>query len=232
MMRTTLILFIIAITTGLPGKSQSENPDIRRGNDDYKEENYSEAELNYRQALEENPNNTKALYNLSNALYKLGRYDEAANILEGLTSSDISDDTRADVYHNLGNAHVHSQKLAEAVEAYKNSLRIRPWDDETRQNLALAQQMLEEQQQQEQQQQQQNDQDDQQQEQQEQQPNENNDQRQKEDEEQESKPQPDQISPQDAERILDALNQQEQDIQERIEREEKQRQPARPQKQW
>ncbi len=221
-----LSFFLFSVNT----LSQNVNPDLRKGNREYKNENYSDAEMNYRKALEEDPGNIKALYNLANSLYKQGRYDEASNILEGIVQSDISDNRRADVYHNLGNALLGNQQISEGIDAYKNSLRIRPDDNDTRFNLATAMKMLQEQEQQQQQQDQdgEDDQDDQQDDQ--EQPQEGEDDQQEQQEQ--PQPRPDQISPEDAQRILDALNQQEQEIQEKIEREEKQAIPQRPVREW
>jgi len=226
MIKTTLLLLIIATSMAHPLMAQQHNADIRRGNREFRSENFQEAELNYRKALELSQGNPKAMYNLAAALYKQGRYDEAANILEGLAQSQLPDDKKADVYHNLGNASMGSQKIKEGVEAFKNSLRLRPDDMDTRHNLAYAMRLLQEQ---EQQQQQQQDQDEE--------GEDENDQQQDQDQQSdpqqnEERPRPDQISPQDAERILDALNQKEQDVQQKIDREQKQRQPLRPEREW
>jgi Ca-activated chloride channel homolog len=222
----TIILFLFNFTV-LQSFAQNVNPDVRRGNREYKTENFTEAEMNYRKALEEDPQSLKAIYNLANALYKQGRYEEAANILDGISSLNIPDNHRADTYHNLGNARIGNQQIREGIEAYKNSLRLRPDDNDTRHNLAMAMKLLQEQEQ-EQQQDQDGD-DDQQQNQ--QQPQEGDDEKQNE-QQQQPQPRPDQISPEDAQRILDALNQQEQEIQEKIEREERQRRPERPLREW
>jgi Ca-activated chloride channel homolog len=223
MMRTTLLLILSVFFLINDVTSQSVNSTLRQGNSKYNDGEFQEAELNYRRALERDPSDTRALYNLSNVLYKQGRYDEAANILEGLANMDLPDPKRADVLHNLGNSKMGEQKIKDGIEAYKDALRIRPQDMDTRHNLAYAMRLL-----QEQEQQQQENQDDQDQEQ-DQQPE---DQQQDDQQEQQPQPRPDQISPQDAERILNALNQQEQKVQEDIDREEKQRLPVRVQREW
>jgi Ca-activated chloride channel homolog len=227
MMRLTLILVLLIFS----GIAHATDPILRQGNRNYHDGDFHAAELQYRRALEQNPQDERALYNLSNVLYRQGRFEEAANILEGLSNMNIRDSQRADVLHNLGNAKVGEKKFSEGIEAYKNSLRIRPDDMDTRHNLAYARQLLEEQQQQQQQQQDQNDQKDDQDQKDEQQtpPDQQPDDDQQQ---QQQQPRPDQISPQDAERILDALNQQEQKVQENIDREEKKRVPARVQKEW
>ncbi len=223
------LFLIITLSLTIPVVfSQQENADIRRGVREYKAENYQEAELNFRKALEANPQSEKALYNLASALYKQGRYEEAANILEGLVHKDIPESKKADVFHNLGNSNVGAQQIQDAIEAYKNALRIRPEDNDTRHNLAYAQRLLQEQEQQQQQDGEDEQEDQPQEDQQEQPPGDQDD----EEDQQQERPRPDQISPEDAERILDALNQQEREIQEKIEREEKQRRPSQPERQW
>ncbi|TVQ89064.1 MAG: tetratricopeptide repeat protein [Bacteroidetes bacterium] len=222
-----LSLFFILIILGLQGFSQNVNPEVRRGNREFKSENFRDAELNYRQALEQNPQSIKALYNLANALYKQNRYEEAANILDGISKLELPDNRRADVYHNLGNSRLGNQQIKESIEAYKNSLRIRPEDNETRHNLALAMQLLQEQEQDQDGEQNQDQQDDQQ-----QQPDQDDQDQPDDEQQQQPQPRPDQISPEDAQRILDALNQQEQEIQEKIDREDTQSRPQRPLREW
>lgn len=237
------IVFAIYFCIFLPSNlmAQNENKNIRSGNNEYENEQFKDAEIDYREALEKNSQNPKALYNLANALYKQGQFKEAADILSGLSSMEIDEKIKADALHNLGNAQIKNEELEAGIEAYKNALRINPEDQDTRHNLALAQQMLQQQQQQQQNQddQQNEDQQDQQDQQQQdedeqQQQDEQEQQQQQQDEEQEQEQplRPDQISPQDAERILEALKKQEQEIQENLEREEKRAQPRGRQKEW
>ncbi len=227
-----VIVLILSVFFGVNDViSQSQNAILREGNKYYEEGDYHAAELNYRRVLEQNPQNTKALYNLSNALYRQGRYDEASNILEALANMNVSKQEKADIFHNLGNAKIGEQQIKEGIEAYKNSLRIRPDDMDTKHNLSYAMRLLQEQEQQQQDQNQDEDEQDQDSEQ-DDQPQDSPEDQQPEDEQQEQQPHPDQISPQDAERILDALNQQEQKVQENIDREEKQRVPVGVEKEW
>ena len=66
----------------------------------------------------------------------------------------------AQIYHNMGVILQSSKQLPQCIEAYKQSLRNNPKDNETRYNLALAQKQLKDQQQNQQNQdQQQNNQD-------------------------------------------------------------------------
>ncbi|MFN3557137.1 MAG: tetratricopeptide repeat protein [Bacteroidales bacterium] len=230
MTRFTIIIIFVVVFAGKLA-AQVENPEVRRGNRLFRAEDFQQAELNYRRALEQNPQSVRALYNLASALYRQGRYDEAANILDGLARLDIPDNRRADVLHNLGNARLGNQQIREGIDAYKDALRIRPQDQDTRHNLAKALRLLQEQQEQQQQQGDEDspdqDQDQDQQNQQDQEPSE-----QQQDQQQQPTPRPDQLTPEDAQRILDALNQQEREVQEKIDREERQRIPQRPEREW
>lgn len=104
------------------------------------------AEAYYRKAIAKDPANAEAKYNLGNLYYNkeitaqaLDRHSEAATTAE-------EKPLKHDAFHNKGNAFMKQKKYSEAVEAYKQSLRNNPKDDETRYNLALAKKMLEEEQ--------------------------------------------------------------------------------------
>ena len=107
------------------------------------EESFVEAEKNYRMALSEMPSNRKGAYNLGNAYYTAELYDEALARLNSVTK-DGSKSEKHRAYHNIGNALMQNKQCKKAVEAFKNALRNNPSDDESRYNLALAQQCAKE----------------------------------------------------------------------------------------
>ena len=121
---------------------------IRSGNKGYERQDYDAAEERYRTALEREPNSYEAAFNLSDALYRQQKYDEAAQMLGKLSDrGDLTAAQRAKVMHNLGNIRFAQQQLQEAADCYKESLRARPDDLETKYNLAYVQQLLKDQQQ-------------------------------------------------------------------------------------
>ena len=214
---------------------QQENKIIREGNRLFNNENFDGAEIKYREALELNPSNASALYNLGNALYKQGRFDEAAEIFDAISQTAQSPDIRSKALHNLGNSHMGLQDYAKSIDAYKESLRINPDDLDSRYNLVYALNQLQEQEQQQQQDQndsESDDQDDQQDEQQQQPDDGDDDQDQEQDQQQEQQERPDEISPQDAERILDALRQEEQKVIDEMEEKKKKAVPGRVDREW
>lgn len=202
----------------------------RGGNEAYTNKRFKEAEEQYRASLEKDKNLSESGFNLGDSFYKQGKFDDAASQFRALAdNAKTPKDMRAQSYHNLGNSFLKSQKLVECVDAYKNALRLNPNDDDTRHNLAYAKQLLAEQQKQQQQKQQ--NQNKQQQDQQKQDNNqeknddknqEKNQQNQQPNQSQQNNPNPQAGQPQpklskaDAERILEALNNEERNIQKKL----------------
>ncbi|MBW6489615.1 MAG: tetratricopeptide repeat protein [Lentimicrobium sp.] len=188
--------------------AQKENQLIRNGNKLYEEGKFKEAEIDYRKALEKKPESVKGSFNLGNSLYRQENYEEAAKNFAGaerlIKDSDVKGKSAA--LHNLGNTLLKDKKIKESIEAYKQALRINPTDDETRYNLAWAMNQLQQQQQQQQQNKDNKDDKNDDKKEQNQQENKPNDQEQQKEQNRE-KPQ---ISKQDAERMLEALKNDEQ----------------------
>lgn len=137
-MMLTLVLFC-------PGALASDASSwLRKGNAYFEEGNYPQAEKAYREALEADASSFKALFNLGNALYKQGRLEEAAGVFEGLRRMPEARDEMAGVLHNLGNARLGKGDIAASIEAYKDALRTDPGDEDTRYNLAYALRLLDE----------------------------------------------------------------------------------------
>ena len=178
--------------------AQKDHSLLRKGDKDYKSQDYGEAEEHYRKALEKK-NTSKGNYNLGNAIYQQDRYDEAVRRYENAISSTSDEATRAKAYHNLGNAYFNQEDYEKSVEAYKNALRLNPKDLETKINLAQAQRLKLQQQQQQQQQQQDQEQEQQEEQEQQQQQQQNQDQ---EDQQQQQQQQSDQQQQQEQEQEM------------------------------
>ena len=114
---------------------------LRSGNKLYEKEQYAEAETQYRKAQDMNPT-YEGLFNLADVLYKQKRYEEALNILKQIARDDVAGMHAPDAYYNLGNTYFQMKKLPEAAEAYKNTLRRNPNDDEARYNLAYVLELM------------------------------------------------------------------------------------------
>lgn len=130
-----LLVTIISLCTASLLFAQHESPDVRRGNKQYNDSNYTEAEVNYRRALDKNDQSFEAHYNLGDALFRQEKYPEAMEQYtkaEQLLKSDdktrkeLIDSRLADTYHNMGNALYAQQQYDKAVAAYQQSLRRNP----------------------------------------------------------------------------------------------------------
>ena len=149
MMRSKYLLSILfASLFCLPLWGQKQVRDLTRsGNKFYRSKEYSKAEIDYRKALEVNKSDRTTIFNLANVLYRTDRREEAGKLYQSLTPhlSLLSSTEAADLTHNAGNTAFRAKQLEQAIEYYKESLRRRPSDEDTRYNLALAQKLLEEQ---------------------------------------------------------------------------------------
>src|SRR6056297_3007021 len=127
---------------------QEERKHIREGYKAYMNEDYTSAEVEFRKAEDANAASYEARYNTSAALYEQDKLEESGQKFSGLLAEVSDDNERAKIYHNMGNVLLKGQKYQEAAEAFKQSLRLDPSDDDTRYNLAYALEKLREQQQQ------------------------------------------------------------------------------------
>ena len=230
--RTKMISMIaILLMCSSVSFAQKEAGDVRRGNKDYRKQNYTEAEVNYRRGLEANKNSYEAHYNLGDALFKQDKYPDAQAEFETAARmlDKKSDKERyAKAMHNIGNCAFAQQQYDKAVGAYQESLRANPKDNDTRYNLVKAMEML--QQQQQQQQQQNQNQQNQQQEQQQQQQQEQDQQQEQEQQAQQQEQDESQMDKETAEQILQALEQDEQETQEKLQRQQGKK--RRVEKEW
>lgn len=102
-----------------------------------------EAEGKYRAAFKADSSLLHAQYGLGGALYEHGKYDEAIEVYgKAAENKTLTAEEAAALLHNLGNAFMKKQDYPKAAEAFKQSLRINPTDEETRYNLALAMKLM------------------------------------------------------------------------------------------
>ena len=221
-----------------------------QANKELYEDQFVEAEVDYRRAISQAGKNVVAPYNLGNAYYNEESYSEAFGRFKEAGEISAEKPEKHKAFHNMGNVFMKRKEYAKAVEAYKEALRNDPTDEETRYNLALAKEMLEK----DQQQQQNDDNEDQQEQDQDQKEDQNqgaqdqNDQQdkgedgqdqdqqkdenkegdgeekeekdsnpQQGDQDQKKQPRPNQLSPQQIENLLEAMQNEEKKVQEKME---------------
>lgn len=140
-----LFLALVFAATEASAQAHPERKNIRNGNRDYESLNYGAAEGDYRSALMKNPASYEAGINLGDALYKQERYEEAEGLFELLAQNPfLTPEQRAKVLYNLGNTQFQQQKLEDALGSYGNSIINNPSDLEAKYNYAYTEKLLQE----------------------------------------------------------------------------------------
>jgi tetratricopeptide (TPR) repeat protein len=219
------MVIIIVASFQFNSSAQSTRGLINDGVDLYKGQKFADAEVNFKKGAEKSPESFEAKFNLGDAYYKQQRYDEAIKSFQSALVNARNDEERAKIFHNVGNSLLKSQKIKESIGAYKEALKLNPNDQETKYNLSYALEMLKNQDQ-NQQQNQQNDQNkDENQDQQQNQDQQNQDQQKQDQQQQEQQEQQQQqsqqqkeqeLTKQEAEKILEALKNNEKDLQKQL----------------
>jgi len=244
-MKEKLIILLVLLSCSTFTFSQNQKKvrnNLRKGNKEYNQGEYTKAEIAYRKSLEADAKSPDAAFNLGNSLYKQEKYKEADEQYQAAAEYEKDKVKKSWSYHNSGNVYLeqavekrenpdqtYNENLKKSIEAYKQALRSNPRDNETRYNLALAQKLLkdnednggggendqkqDEQKKDEQKQDQKQDQ-------------------QKQDQKQDQQQQP-QMSQENAQQILDAMMQNEKNTQEKVkEQQAKAQQRKRNEKEW
>ena len=141
------LLTVLLSTVTLSANAQVDKKDVRRGNRDFRKENYKEAEIDYRKALVKDSLSLAANYNLAGTLYRTGDMEQAKQTLERIKDSAPASDYGADYYFNLGDVAIAMQDWQGAVEAFGKSLLINPGDLQAKENYIYARKKLQDQQQ-------------------------------------------------------------------------------------
>ena len=150
MKRLIYILFLLSAVALIDASAQVDKREVRRGNRDFRKENYKEAELQYFRALAKDSLSFAANYNMANTLYRQENHDQALKHLERLEEVAADSPAAADFYYNLGNVAMAKEEYQKAVDAYKQSLLRNPGDVEAKENYIYAKAKLKEQQDQQQ----------------------------------------------------------------------------------
>lgn len=138
------IITYIIILISFVSKAQEKDKFLPEGNQKFAEKNYVDAEANYRLSQAKFKKKSIASYNLGTTIYKQNQPAEAKYQFEKAIKDAKTKPEKHQAYHNLGNSMMKEKDYSNAVEAYKNALRNNPSDEETRYNYALAKKMLKE----------------------------------------------------------------------------------------
>jgi hypothetical protein len=235
-MKKVIYILLSLTLLALDASAQVDKRDVRRGNRDYRKENYKEAEIEYRKAIVKDSLSVAANYNLAADLYRQNNPQEAQKVLDRIKEVAPATENAADYYYNVGDIAIANQDWQTAVTAFEESLLRNPGDLNAKENYIYAKKKLEDQQNQQNQQQNdqnqdqnqdnqdqnndqnqdKNDQNDDQQDQNQDQQDQNNDQNKNQDQQQNQQPK---ITPQAAQQMLQAIQAKEKETQEKVNKE-------------
>ena len=227
LLRVLFVAVMTALSCGVAsGQQFPERKHIRRGNKLYEQQRMAEAEKEYRSALQLDSMSVEGLFNLGDAQFASGAFEAAESSFKGVAerASGVTDQQRAAAYFNLGNSQFQQQKLQEALDSYKESLKLNPSDLEAKFNYAYTKALLDQNQNQDQNQNNQDQNDDQNKDQ-----NDKNDQDQKNDDQNQDNQdqnkdrnqqgQQPKITPQAAQQMLQAIQAKEKETQDKVNKE-------------
>ena len=223
-----IIAAFAALVLVLPLSAQQEKREVRSGNRAFRSKNYNEAEIDYRKGLVKDSTSFISAYDLASSLYMQKDYENAARTLDKVADQLPQSEYASRWYFNKGNIALQQQDYKTAVDAFKQALLLDPEDLQAKESYIYAKEKLKDRQDGQNQQQDgqnqqdnQNQQDDQ---------NKQNDQNQQDDQNQQPQPQPyddqqpqqdpagQQISPQQAQQMLKAIQAKEKETQEKVEK--------------
>jgi tetratricopeptide (TPR) repeat protein len=207
-----LLLFLLVCINENSAQSKRElNND---GVDLYSQKKYADSEIKFKKGLEKDPKMFEGHFNVGDSYFKQGRYDEAIQSYKNSLQFTNDKSDQAKVYHNIGNALLKSQKYKESIGAYANALKRKPKDNDTKYNLSYALNMMK---QNENKQQNKNDKNKDKNKDQQKNQNQDNNKNKNKDKQNQPQQQPkNQISKEDTQRILDALKNNEADVQKKL----------------
>lgn len=212
-MKSNFPIFFVVFTTVLvsSGEAQTSNSAVRKGNQLYKEGDYDRSIAEYERAIKLDPQLSAANFNFGNALFRKEKWEDAQKNFETVIQNSKEDAVRQKAFYNKGVSLTKQKKLEESIEAYKQALRMNSVDEDARVNLQKALLELKKQ----------NDTQNQ------------NEQKQDQKPKQKEKPKPQQskLNKREVERLLKALHQKEQEVQQKMQK-NRPRGVTPPEKDW
>ena len=227
--QSILLLFLL---TPISAIAQSDRDYIRRGNRFMRDSIFDKAQIEYQKAIEADNTNALAHYNLGNALLYQNKAEDAMKEYEQAAKMETNKVRKAQVYHNMGVLLQSAKQIDKALACYKESLRNDPSQDDTRYNYVLCLYQLKNNQNQDDQNQEQDDQGEDKKNEKDKQEQQKQDQKNEDKQEQKEQPDPNKMSKENAEQMLQAVKQDEKETQKKLQKAMQQPQRKQLKKQW
>jgi len=103
----------------------------------YKKKEYLNSLREFQKAKDYTIYDRKLDFNIADALFKSGKYDEALNYYKNAINSP-DENLKKSTYYNMGNIYYKTKKYREAFDSYKNALKIDPSFEKAKKNLELT----------------------------------------------------------------------------------------------
>lgn len=144
-MRKNWVIYAFVLLLSLPANAQVDKREVRAGNRAFKKDEFRKSEIDYRKAVLKDSLSLAGQYNLASSLYRQEDYDGASKALE--TVKEVAGQaSSADFWYNRGDVALAQKDYATAVDAFRQSLLLRPEDLDAKENYIYAKKMLENQQ--------------------------------------------------------------------------------------
>lgn len=226
------LLPLLLVGFALTASAQTDRDHIRHGNRLLRDSMFTDAQVKYQKAIEVDNTNAIAHYNLGYTLMMQGKAEDAMKEYEQAARLEKNKHRLSQIYHNMGVISLASQKYDQAVACYRQALRNDPSQDDTRYNYALSLYLLKKNQGGQDQQNQQEDENGQDEKNKKDQQQQKQDQQNEEKDQQKEQPDPNKMSRENAEQMLNAAMQDEKNTQDKVHQAQQQPQQKRLRKQW
>ena len=125
------------------GAADVDRTKVKKGVEAFQESRWDEALNHFQDALLDAPQDARLHFNVGDVLYKKQKYQEALQAFEkALNTSDPQLQQKA--YYNMGNAYYFLNQYQEAINAYKKALELDSDDRDAKHNLELVRAKLKE----------------------------------------------------------------------------------------
>lgn len=144
-MRKNWVICAFVLLLSLPANAQVDKREVRAGNRAFKKDEFRKSEIDYRKAVLKDSLSLAGQYNLASSLYRQEDYEGASKAME--TVKEVAGQaSSADFWYNRGDVALAQKDYATAVDAFRQSLLLRPEDLDAKENYIYAKKMLENQQ--------------------------------------------------------------------------------------
>jgi tetratricopeptide (TPR) repeat protein len=133
-----LFTLLVITLVHFSGFSQPWMDSLKVARKAYKNKEYDKATKYYKSAQNLAPKEVDLSEEIAQTTYRSRNFDDSEKVYQQAAASKSDKKEKAKMQHNIGNVRMKKKDYAGAIEAYKESLKNNPNDEETRYNLSEA----------------------------------------------------------------------------------------------